>query len=158
MPSFTLSQFILLIALWVTPILAADTLTTSGFTTCDPKSDVKVQKLDISYSRSSRQLNFDVAGTSEKEENVTASLTVFAYGNQVYSKQFDPCSSDHYIKQLCPGKSAHLLFGILLTDVISTCRHLLCLWFPGNPPKVRQQDPLHRLLYPRLGRSRQDGP
>lgn len=94
-----------LIALGLMPArtLAADTLGTNGVSTCLDGSDIEVQKLDITYTRSTRELVFDVAGTNEKEQNVTASLTVTAYGNEVYSRDFDPCSSDNYIQQLCPG-------------------------------------------------------
>lgn len=94
-----------LLALGLMPArtLAADTLSTDGVSTCLDGSDIEVQKLNITYTRSTRQLVFDVAGTNEKEQNVTASLTVTAYGNEIYNKDFDPCSSDNYIEQLCPG-------------------------------------------------------
>lgn len=94
---------LVVLGLWPTQILAADTLSTSGFSSCSTDSAIEVKKLDISYTRSTREVTFDVAGTNEKEQNVTASLTVFAYGNEVYSKDFNPCSSDNYIEQLCPG-------------------------------------------------------
>ncbi|RJE25928.1 DUF907 domain-containing protein [Aspergillus sclerotialis] len=99
--SFSTAVLIVL-GVWPTCILAADTLSTSGFSSCSTNSDIQVKKLDISYTRSTRQVTFDVAGTSEKEQNVTASLVVYAYGNEVYSKDFNPCSSDNYIEQLCP--------------------------------------------------------
>ena len=85
-------------------ILAADTLSTTGFSLCAADPDIQVQKLDLSFTRSTRELIFNVAGTNEKEQNVTASLEVFAYGKEVYSNHFNPCSSDHFIEQLCPGK------------------------------------------------------
>lgn len=88
-------------------ILAADTLKTTGYTLCGTNSDIKVHNLDLSYSRSTRELTFNVAGTNQKELNVTASLEVYAYGKEVYSKDFNPCSPDHYIKQLCPGRPFH---------------------------------------------------
>ncbi|RMJ25241.1 DUF907 domain-containing protein [Aspergillus sp. HF37] len=83
-------------------ILAADTLSTSGYSLCGSDSDIKIHKLDITYARSTREITFDVAGTNPKERNVTASLEVKAYGKEVYSKEFNPCSPDHFIKQLCP--------------------------------------------------------
>ncbi|KAL4896295.1 hypothetical protein BDV59DRAFT_132419 [Aspergillus ambiguus] len=98
---------LLALGLMPTRILAADTLSTNGVSTCLTGSDIQVQKLNITYSRSSRSLDFDVAGTNEKEQNVTASLTVTAYGNEVYSKDFDPCSTDNYIEQLCPVPSGN---------------------------------------------------
>ena len=96
---------LIVLGIWPSCILAADSLSTSGFSSCSTNSDIQVKKLDISYARSTRQVTFDVAGTSAKEQNVTASLIVYAYGNEVYSKDFNPCSSDNYIEQLCPSKS-----------------------------------------------------
>ncbi|KAG2414208.1 hypothetical protein HFD88_003399 [Aspergillus terreus] len=98
-----------LLALGLMPArtLAADTLSTNGVSTCLDGSDIEVQKLNITYTRSTRQLVFDVSGTNEKEQNVTASLSVTAYGNEIYNKDFDPCSSDNYIEQLCPVPSGH---------------------------------------------------
>lgn len=97
-----------------TQILAADTLSTNGFTSCSANSTIQVKKLDISYTRSTREVTFDISGTNEKEQNVTASLTVYAYGNEVYSKDFNPCSSDNYIEQLCPGRSLLSLLSLNL--------------------------------------------
>lgn len=96
---------LIVLGFWPTQILAADTLSTSGFSSCSANSTIQVKKLDISYTRSTREVVFDVSGTNEKEQNVTASLTVYAYGNEVYSKDFNPCSTDNYIEQLCPGES-----------------------------------------------------
>ncbi|KAB8076349.1 hypothetical protein BDV29DRAFT_90873 [Aspergillus leporis] len=93
-----------LIALGFLPaqVLAADTLSTNGISTCLTGAEIQVQKLDVTYTRSTRVVVFDVAGTNEKQQNVSASLSVYAYGNQIYTKQFDPCSSDNYVKELCP--------------------------------------------------------
>ena len=43
-----------------------------------------------------------MAGSSEKEQNVTAFLSVTAYGKNVYSNKFNPCSDDTFVEQLCP--------------------------------------------------------
>lgn len=83
--------------------LAADTLSTSGYDLCLANSDIKVTALDVTYTRSSKEVVFDVAGTNTKEQNVTASLTVTAYGNEIYSKEFDPCGSQIHVAKLCPG-------------------------------------------------------
>ncbi|KAI9697892.1 MAG: hypothetical protein M1820_007679 [Bogoriella megaspora] len=56
--------------------------------------------MDVQYNQASKQITFDVAGTSEKEQNVTATMTFTAYGKQIYQRDFDPC--DPVIKQLCP--------------------------------------------------------
>lgn len=66
-------------------------------------SNIKIQKLDVTYTRSTNEVVFDVAGTNEKEQNVTATLTVTAYGNQVYTKSFNPCGSSVHVPKLCPG-------------------------------------------------------
>lgn len=87
--------------------LAADTLSTSGFNLCMQDSDIKVQKLDVNYSKSTKQVVFDLAGTNSKEQNVTATLTVTAYGNQIYTKTFEPCGTEVHVAQLCPGKKTY---------------------------------------------------
>lgn len=89
--------------------LAGDTLSTEGFNLCMTDSPIKVDKLDVSYTRSSNNVVFDVAGTNSKEQNVSATLTVTAYGNQIYSKTFDPCGSEVHVEKLCPGKSNCIL-------------------------------------------------
>jgi hypothetical protein len=84
--------------------LATDTLSTSGFNLCMQDSDIEVQKLDVSYTKSTKLVVFDVAGTNSKEQNVTATLTVTAYGTQVFAKTFNPCGSEIHVSELCPGK------------------------------------------------------
>ncbi|KAJ5962173.1 hypothetical protein N7501_007114 [Penicillium viridicatum] len=82
--------------------LAADTLSTSGFNLCMTDSAINVQKMDVTYARSTGVVVFDVAGTNAMEQNVSASITVTAYGNELYSKEFDPCGTDIHVDQLCP--------------------------------------------------------
>lgn len=91
----------------VTRTLATDTISTNEVSTCLASSDVEVRELSVTYTRSTREVVFRIDGTSKKVQNVTASLTVTAYGNQVYSKDFDPCNSDNYVAQLCPGMYHH---------------------------------------------------
>ncbi|OGM46304.1 DUF907 domain protein [Aspergillus bombycis] len=86
-------------------VLAADTLSTNGISTCLTGAEIQVQKLDVTYTRSTRVVVFDVAGKNEKKQNVTASLSVYAYGNEIYSKSFDPCGSENYVEELCPVPS-----------------------------------------------------
>jgi hypothetical protein len=83
--------------------LAADTLSTSGFDLCMTDSAINVEKLDVTYTRSTGIVVFDVAGTSEKEQNVQAAITVTAYGNELYSKEFDPCGDEVHVAELCPA-------------------------------------------------------
>ena len=82
--------------------VATDVLQTSGFTSCLDSSAIKVDQLNIKFDRSTKLVTFDVAGTSEKVQNVTAALTVSAYGKQVYQKSFDPCADGAKVDQLCP--------------------------------------------------------
>ncbi|KAL9030642.1 MAG: hypothetical protein Q9196_001252 [Gyalolechia fulgens] len=97
----TLNQ---LLALGILPagILCADILRTSGFTNCLDDSTIRVDNLNIEYDRSTGRVVFDVAGTSAKVQNVTASLTVSAYGKKVYTKDFNPCDEGSKVDQLCP--------------------------------------------------------
>lgn len=86
-------------------VIATDILKTSGVADCNNgSSQIKVNKLDISFDRSTNNINFDASGTSEQKQYVTAHLVVTAYGIQVYEKEFDPCSQDTRVDQLCPGR------------------------------------------------------
>lgn len=106
-----------LLGLGVLPqALAADTLSTQGFNLCMTDSDIKVTDLDVVYTRSTKEVVFDVAGTNSKRQNVTASLTVTAYGNQIYSKTFDPCGDEVHVDKLCPGEHpSHLSLNVVPT-------------------------------------------
>lgn len=65
---------------------------------------VKVTALNVQFNRNTGQLVFDVAGTSTVSQKVTAEMVVSAYGKQIYTKTFDPCSLG--MSQLCPGMFA----------------------------------------------------
>jgi hypothetical protein len=83
--------------------IAGDVLSNNGFSSCSGNADIKVNRLHLTYDKTSRQLLFDVAGTSSKQQQVTATLTVTAYGQDVYKKDFDPCDANTKVDQLCPG-------------------------------------------------------
>jgi hypothetical protein len=87
------------VGVWSTNILSTD-----GFSTCGTNSDINVQKMNIQYNQATNKVTFDVAGTSNKEQKVMASLVVTAYGKQVYQKTFNPCDSATEVAQLCPSK------------------------------------------------------
>jgi hypothetical protein len=89
-------------SLW-SGVLATDVLETSGFSSCGSDSDFQVQKMNITYDKTTQLVTFDVAGTSTKVQNVTASLVVTAYGQKVYSNSFDPCDASTKVEQLCPS-------------------------------------------------------
>lgn len=83
--------------------LAADVISTSGFSNCDGgDASITVQNLDISFDKATNKITFNVAGTSAKSQDITASLLVTAYGTQVYNQTFDPCADDTKVDQLCP--------------------------------------------------------
>ena len=92
-------------------ILAGDILSSSGFTNCLDGATIKVDKANVKFDRASGVVNFDVSGTSSKEQKVQASLVVMAYGKEVYTKDFDPCDPAAKVEQLCPGMYQRL-FGI----------------------------------------------
>ena len=119
-------------------VLGADLLQTSGFTTCLTNSDVTVQKANVQYDRMSEVVTFDVAGTSAKQQNVTASLTISAYGKEVYQKNFDPCAAEMRVQQLCP--STQTLYG---------------LWIHANVRPQYLQEVLPRRAYKKYLRNTQ---
>ncbi|PHH86211.1 hypothetical protein CDD83_10572 [Cordyceps sp. RAO-2017] len=81
---------------------AADILKTDGFSDCGTDDSIKVDKVDIAYDKETKSVTFDVAGSSLKEQNVTAVLDVTAYGSSVYSNSFNPCDKDTFVQRLCP--------------------------------------------------------
>ncbi len=103
MPSRWLAAITALGALSTTA-LANDVLKTTGFTTCINNADIKVNALDVRFDRSTKQITFNVGGTSSKVQNVTASMSVSAYGKQVYQKDFNPCDEATKVIELCPRK------------------------------------------------------
>lgn len=111
---------VLLFCIFVSSISAGDILETDGFSTCQDVATIHVEALDIQFDRTTNIVTFDVAASSAEEQNVTASLIVSAYGKQVYTKTFNPCDSDTYIQQLCPGQSPWLPLPLVRTDTLST--------------------------------------
>lgn len=85
-------------------VMGDDILKTIGFDTCEQDAQVSVQKADITYNNADKTVTFDVAGTSNQVQNVTAHLTVTAYGANIYENKFNPCDEGTFVKQLCPGR------------------------------------------------------
>ncbi|KAK5124538.1 hypothetical protein LTR85_001755 [Meristemomyces frigidus] len=81
-------------------VLGGNILSTTGYKLCMNNGTVQVNKLDVTYDKSTRVVVFDVAGTSTEEQNVTAYMTVSAYGKTVYTKEFSPC--DEGMTEMCP--------------------------------------------------------
>ncbi|KAI0543051.1 hypothetical protein GGR58DRAFT_7106 [Xylaria digitata] len=95
------------IALVTTGVLGEDILVTSGFNNCNNNSDITVDNVDIKYNNADKTVTFNVAGTSAKEQNVTAWLTVTAFGQEFYRNEFNPCSPATFVQQLCPVPPGH---------------------------------------------------
>jgi ML-like domain len=103
-------------------VLGADILKTDGFTNCNNgNSTINVKNVDIQFDRNTNEITFDVAGSSSREQDVTAELIVTAYGVNVYSQSFDPCAEDTKVDQLCPGMSIDYSHSISLLTYSSSC-------------------------------------
>lgn len=89
-------------ALAVQAVAADDILKTSGFSNCGTNPTVEVKKIEITYNASNRTVVFDISGSSNKIQNVTAALEVTAYGQSVFSNKFNPCAAGTFVAQLCP--------------------------------------------------------
>ncbi|KAG8421260.1 hypothetical protein J3458_003151 [Metarhizium acridum] len=98
----SLAQGMVLFGLMATRVMGGQILKTSGFSDCGSDSTIKIDKINISYNNENKTVNFDLAGSSSKEQNVTAILDVTAYGNTVYSKSFNPCDKGTFVERLCP--------------------------------------------------------
>ncbi|MBE7180474.1 MAG: hypothetical protein INR71_04545 [Terriglobus roseus] len=99
--------------------LAADVIKTDGFGTCGGDGSINVQRLNVSYTRGANEITFDVAGESESEQKVIATLVLSAFGKELTRKEFDPCSPR--IAQLCPvpkGKFSAQGTQSLLSQVV----------------------------------------
>jgi ML-like domain len=99
----------------VSGVRAVDVLSTTGFATCgNGTQDISVSEFDMSFDRTTNELNFAVAGDSVISQNVigitplpsrmrlmnVAKVSVSALGQVRYTNTFNPC--DHNITQLCP--------------------------------------------------------
>ncbi|KAI1166538.1 TRP-domain-containing protein [Nemania serpens] len=104
------------IAFLATRVLGDDILVTNGFSNCNNNSDFTVDRVDIKYNNADKTVTFNVAGSSAKEQNVTAKLTVTAFGQDVYSNEFNPCAPATFVTQLCPVPAGH--FGANGTQAI----------------------------------------
>ena len=90
--------------------LAGDVLKTTGYSSCQDDSEIKVNRMDIEFDKATKKVVFDVSGTRLKKQEVMATLVVNAYGIEVYKNEFDPCKEDTKVPQLCPGKFATVRF------------------------------------------------
>lgn len=126
--------------------LANDILKTNGYSSClSGNSDIKVNKLDIEFDRTTKKIKFDVSGTNGKEQKVMATLRVNAYGREVYSNTFDPCEGSMKVDQLCPGRLFDVLsFGqVLISD--SARWYLRRKWRTEHSREIPLPDPSNRI-------------
>lgn len=156
LPDYELLAQLFVLAVLPARALGADVLKTSGFTSCLDDSAISVTKLDVEYDRAKGTVTFDVAGNSAKVQNVTASLTVSAYGNRVYTKDFNPCDQDSEVAQLCPGEYplklsvlCQLPFHSNLSHIGSSRRLFLCQRQPTYHSKLRESDTFNCLYHTR---------
>lgn len=98
-----LAPFLLLASLPL-GVLGGDILKTDGFATCQSDAEITVKNMDITFNKATKKIDFNIAANSAKIQNVTATLTVTAYGKQVYQNKFNPCDADNFVPDLCPGK------------------------------------------------------
>jgi hypothetical protein len=105
----------------VSGVLGGDILKTNGFSDCSNNSTITVNNVDLQFDKSTNLLTFDVSGSSSKSQQVIATLTVTAYGVQVYQDSFDPCAASTKVEQLCPCKTTNLPHDYLQPLTILQC-------------------------------------
>ncbi|KAK8050361.1 hypothetical protein PG994_012091 [Apiospora phragmitis] len=96
-------------AIWATTlalgVVGDQILTADNFANCKTTSDITITKSNFQYNNDAKKVTFDVLGMSNKRQNVTATLKVTAYGQEVYANSFNPCEEKTYVEQLCPVPS-----------------------------------------------------
>lgn len=124
----------LLAATAILPSVYADSvLKTDGFNDCGGDGSIKVNKVDISFDKGSNKVNFDLQGDSDKEQEVTASLVVEAYGVKVFEQDFDPCDDSTKVEQLCPRKRPYYTHYDHANNKSSPIRLFWCPRLDRNP-------------------------
>lgn len=109
MARWTVWRLVAYAAAFASTTAANQVLHTDGFTNCESESPIRLNHVDITFDNDAKKITFDLAGVSEKEQNVTAALSITAYGKDVYTNHFNPCEGENYIEKLCPGKVIRIL-------------------------------------------------
>jgi hypothetical protein len=93
------------LGLFVHGIVGRPVLNNHGLRTCTEGSaySINFQKLDFEYHGDDKSFDIDIQGSSDTAQNVTAVLSVAAYGNDRYSEELNPCDPSTFIPQFCPG-------------------------------------------------------
>ncbi|KAK7207330.1 hypothetical protein BZA70DRAFT_10070 [Myxozyma melibiosi] len=99
---FTLLSAATALAALSSTALAANTIGTDSFYTCNDGNNatISVSTFSVSYSKTTQNVTFDLAGSSTEAQNVSATIYISAYGIDVFSYSFDFC--DEGIEELCP--------------------------------------------------------
>ena len=135
-------------------VLANDVLQTNGYSSClTGSSDITVNKLDISFDRTTKKIKFDVSGTNSKEQKVMATLLVNAYGRSVYNKTFNPCEGDTKVDQLCPGRFSDIKVSTCMLTTGSTRWHVRRKRRAEYSRQYHLPDPSYRIQHPRYRQS-----
>ena len=100
---FSLATSVLLINL-LQPVSTANVISASSFSDCAPGQTavVKVSSFNFQFSKDTKNISFNIAGTSTTKEDVTIQLNVTAYGIDALTKTINPCDDEYHITQLCP--------------------------------------------------------
>lgn len=83
-------------------VAASNILKTDGYSLCSDNATITVNSFNVEYDQSTNNITFDISGSSNVEQNVTVTLIVNAYGEQVYTDEFNPCDTSTYVADLCP--------------------------------------------------------
>ena len=119
----------------ISAALGADILKTNGFTNCNNgDSTINVKNVDIQFDKSTNEITFDVAGSSEKEQEVTAELVVTAYGGASLPTVVRPLRRRHESRSIMSRYVSIFLHSHDRTDCIQS---LLAI----SPPVALKKSP-----------------
>lgn len=68
---------------------------------CMANSGITATFIDVSFHTNTSMLHFDINAYSTISGNVQVVMTVYAYGFEVFTQEFDPCQRADWT-QLCP--------------------------------------------------------
>lgn len=97
------STLLLIVAycIFAFPIAAsADLIKSNTLNVCEENSDFTATRFNVVFTPSNKSLSVDMVGVSSMDGNITASMTLYAYGKDVMSLSIDLCDLD--IEPLCP--------------------------------------------------------
>lgn len=113
---FSLSKAVAAVLLTLVNVSAAqDMIESSSLTNCQGDSGFSASLFDVVYTPANNSLSVSVNGISTIAGNVTADITVLAYGYQVIQQSVNPCDTN--LDGLCPMTSGP--FNILSNIHIS---------------------------------------